>query len=55
MDLKHGDQFLSNATVCLAEHCDVLACDASNGVLPRPCRDEDMFVRQHRCRSMFDR
>jgi hypothetical protein len=52
MDLKHGDQLLSNATVCLADYCDVLHCQSKTHVA---CREDDVKHSQLRCRALFDR
>jgi hypothetical protein len=61
MDLKHGDQLQANyttsltSTSCLADYCDVLGCDSaiSSNTL-KPCRQDEMTRRKHRCRAVFD-
>ena len=52
MDLKHEDKLLNNATVCLADYCDVLHCQSN---APVACREDDVKHSQLRCRALFDR
>ncbi len=47
--------YQDNATGCLADHCDVLGCDQYlSSPIIKPCREEEVKIRRHRCRTIFD-
>jgi len=52
LDNKHPGEFLANASVCLADYCDILNCEP---FVVTACQESDMERRRHRCRSIFDR
>jgi hypothetical protein len=54
--LKHPDKINKDATVCLADYCDILRCsDYDYTLIPTACNQQQMDKRRYECivRSVF--